>query len=182
MALKAIKTLIATDDTATAAQIAQRVATSFHGDVCIVDTLTEAKELVAAKAYDVVIASEKLTDGIAIELLEKDDSDSTIVILFAKKLDTNNVIAAMRKGAVDFLEMPADLGRLAAIVSQAVKSRRKRFSDRNRSERLRQLSSRLVRDRRELRQRVDLLCRDLVQAYRHLAEKVVDLDLEGTKK
>ena len=30
-------------------------------------------------------------------------------------------------------------------------------------------------DRRELRKRVDVICRDLVQAYQKLAEKVVEI-------
>ena len=31
-----------------------------------------------------------------------------------------------------------------------------------------------VKDRRELRMRIDLICKDIVHAYRRLAEKVVD--------
>ena len=43
--------------------------------------------------------------------------------------------------------------------------------------RLRRLSSRIVRERRDLRQRIDLVCRDFVQAYRRLAQRVSESNL-----
>jgi DNA-binding NtrC family response regulator len=79
----------------------------------------------------------------------------------------------MRLGVRDMFAKPFDLARLGESVERAAADHRKRRSERLRSERLRRVSGRIVRERRAMRQRVDLVCRDLVGAYRRLAEKYV---------
>jgi hypothetical protein len=45
---------------------------------------------------------------------------------------------------------------------------------RRRYKRLRLLTARILRERRDLKQRTDLICQDLVNAYRGLAQKVAE--------
>jgi len=77
---------------------------------------------------------------------------------------------------------PMDPDTLVDSVRRAVRQRRTLHRKTARAKRLRRLSSRLIKDRRELRRRVDLICSDLVGAYQRLAEKVVtvpDVQITG---
>jgi hypothetical protein len=46
-----------------------------------------------------------------------------------------------------------------------------------RHRRLRKLTARIICERRDLRQRIDLICRDFVHAYRRLAQRVTEAEL-----
>jgi DNA-binding NtrC family response regulator len=129
--------------------------------------------MAASTAFDLFIAGERLPDGNGLSLLdEKDNMSGTPLVLVDDQLDGQRTLAALRRGALDVLTPPIELDRLLAIIRRAVKGEQSRQRREARAKRLRRLSSRLISDRRELRQRVDLICRDLVEAYRRLAQKV----------
>jgi FixJ family two-component response regulator len=91
-----------------------------------------------------------------------------------EKPTVGRALEAMRIGIRDMLPKPFALSQLGESVTQAVEDHHKRDRQQLRYDRLRRVSSRIIKERRVLRQRVDLVCRDLVGAYRRLAEKVVD--------
>src|SRR5207244_719060 len=97
-------------------------------------------------------------------------------ILLDEAPDSTVALSAMRLGATDLMALPLERGALVAAVRSAANKRRELRQLTARTRRLRRLSSRLVKDRRDLRNRVDLICRDIVTAYRRLAEKVVAQD------
>jgi DNA-binding NtrC family response regulator len=99
--------------------------------------------------------------------------DGPPVILIDDAGEASPVVAAIRAGACDVVHAGIAAETFAAIVTRHVESFRGRRHLANRNRRLRGVSRRLIRDRRELRERVDLICRDLVHAYRRLAEKAV---------
>jgi FixJ family two-component response regulator len=79
----------------------------------------------------------------------------------------------MRLGVRDMMTKPFDLSHLTSTIKQLLDEQRQQQAKQQRSHRLRTLAGRIVRERRELRQRLDLLCRDFVHAHQRLAEKVV---------
>jgi response regulator of citrate/malate metabolism len=180
MTLNGIKTLIAVEDSAMAATIAHHLVTTFEADINIVDSIDDARELFSTTTFDLILADENLRDGRAVSLFENAAIMPGSLILFAERLQTRDVLQALRLGVADYLERPVDLVRLTSAITKASQTYKRRNAESGRAARLRKLSSKLVKDRRELRQRVDLLCRDLVQAYRRLAEKVVSLQAEDS--
>jgi DNA-binding NtrC family response regulator len=95
------------------------------------------------------------------------------ILLMTDHPTLGRAVEAMRLGVRDLFTKPFDMGRLTTALEEAIEARRHRRQERLRYERLRRVSARILRERRTLRQRVDLVCRDLVGAYRRLAEKVV---------
>lgn len=174
MALKDIHVLIVSGDTEIVAKLAQHIVTTLDARITLVDTLDEARTILASGAFDVVMAAEELADGSGLSLLEEGPGTRDVpFILLGRALDAQSLLSAIRCGVVDVLTLPIETDRLISVTRRVVQAGRERRRQALRTTRLRQLAPRLIRDRRELRQRVDLICHDLVHAYRRLAEKVV---------
>lgn len=174
MDLSEARLLIVAEDDTTIASLTECLVMRFDADVAIVGCIADAQAMLESQDFDAVIAATELPDGSAIDLLHNDDEgQSPPVVILDEELDAERVLAALRAGALDVFTPPFDLDSLRDVLSKAVRRNRDRAHEATRAERLRRLSSGMIRDRRELRQRVDLVCRDLVHAYRRLAEKVV---------
>ena len=103
------------------------------------------------------------------------------LILLTEDPSAEDLVRAVRLGAVDVLIKPFDLVEFVELVRhtgmRAIAQQRRRARHR----RLRKLTSRIIRERRDLRQRIDLICRDFVHAYRRLAQRVSESDLMSQK-
>ncbi len=174
MKLSNMQVLIVADDAETIALLTSEIIRQLDANVTVVNTLEEAKTVSGPDRFDVILASQRLPDGSGLALLDlKSNTFDAPIIMLDDGLDGARVLAALRLGAADVLPTPIDKTHLTVTMRKAVSTNRRRRHAAARSTRLRTISSRLVRDRRELRQRVDLICRDLVSAYRRLAKKVV---------
>jgi DNA-binding NtrC family response regulator len=166
--------LIVAEDSHAVASLARELVLSTAADISIVDTLEDARILSAGKRFDVIVAAAALDDGSGHSLIDREGAGLPIpVIILEETADAADALAAIRAGAADVLTSPYDTDRFIASVRRLGREHRRQRFAAKRSARLRKLTSRVIRDRRELRQRVDLICRDLVVAYRRLAEKVV---------
>lgn len=165
--------LIVADDTEISAAMIQHAVGQLGADVTLVDSISDACAVAASVDFDVVLASAQVPDGDVTALLEAEDTVAAPVIVIDDGLDGDRVLSAMRLGAADIICRPIDFDYLTRRIRHLVREHHLDQHESRRAERLRRLSSQLIRDRRELRQRVDLICRDLVIAYRRLAEKVV---------
>jgi DNA-binding NtrC family response regulator len=96
-------------------------------------------------------------------------------VLMSGAPSVHRVVEAMRLGAMDFLVKPFDLAQLTSAVSDALTRQQDHSQLKVRHLRMRSLVKRALKDRRQMRKRVDLVCRDLVQAYRRLAKRVAEL-------
>lgn len=168
-----MRILILQDDTPAAALLVRHVVTRLDADITLVDTLADARDLLAARSFDAIIADRNLTDGDGLDLLAGDAISMPPLILLDDNPDAQRVLDAIRLGAADVLTAPLNHDYLIIAVHRVVDARRMNRREAARTKRLRRLSSRLIKDRRELRRRVDLICSDLVGAYQRLAEKVV---------
>ncbi|MEK6642846.1 MAG: response regulator [Planctomycetota bacterium] len=169
--------LIVAEDGPIVAEIAKELLLDMQAGVSIVSTIDEARTISAESNFDVVLASATLSDGEGVTLASGPEADSTasVIVMLNRPAGSEQVLDLIRQGASDVLAHPLDMNGLIESVRRVGGGHRTFLSTARRAKRLRRMTSRLVRDRRELRQRVDLICRDLVTAYQRLAEKVVDV-------
>lgn len=170
-----LQILIVADEPDVTAMLATHIMTARDdAHVSVVDTIKEARRLAASDAFDVIVAQERVSDGTALGLVEDADmANVTPLIVVAPDADVEQVRSTFREGAADVIDSAADGEGLLDCIDRVVTRGRQEQRRGRRSRRLRRVSTRLIKDRRELRQRVDLICRDVVDAYRRLAEKVV---------
>lgn len=161
--------LIAADDTPTVSALAASIVTRLDADITVVDSLSEARRLAAGGGYDVVLAAASLNDGPGESLIREDGPP---VILIDRDTDAHRTISHLRSGAADVIGAQPDSDEVVSNLRRIIHKRRRRMHTVNRNRRLRRISRKLLRDRRDLRRRVDVICRDLVEAYQRLAQKV----------
>ena len=176
MTLTDMQILIVADDSEMVARITNDIVCNLSANVTIVDSLGEARDMMRSSEFDALLVAAGLPDGDGISLLNEPlQSPEMPVILLGDGLCAERMLTAFRNGATDILPNSYEKSRLLDSIRKSVEEYRIRKHVYGRAKRLRQLSSKLIRDRRELRQRIDLLCRDLVFAYRRLAKKVVGI-------
>lgn len=173
MTVSDMRILIVADDDARIGAITHHITMELTADVTVVGGVGEARLILQETEFDVIVAEQELPDGSALALLQALGAVRTPVIFLDDEAGQDWIIRAFRAGAADVLTEPVDGPQLVARIQEAVRDARRRRRQRIRHRRLRRVSSRMMKDRREMRQRVDLICRDLVGAYRRLAEKVV---------
>jgi len=171
---EAASVLIVMEDVAQSAMLTERMTTGADADVTLASNLQEAKTLIDAAHFDVILTASSLPDGDGLSILRDDPQQDTPVIVLDEKLDAARVLDALRLGAIDVLPHPTDMTRLVEVVRSTLDDNRQRQRQESRMQRMRRMSNRMMKDRRELRLRIDLICKDIVHAYRRLAEKVVD--------
>lgn len=143
-----------------------------------VDCGVEALREELTTRHDVILLATDLADGAWPELVrELRLSSRSPLILMAAEPSVEDAVQGIRLGATDLLTKPFDLAEMSSAVraaGDAAKAARRR---RTRYRRLRRMTSRIIRERRDLRQRIDLICRDFVYAYRRLAQRVSETGL-----
>ncbi len=88
--------------------------------------LTQAREWLAQKHFDVLITDMRLPDGLGLELLRElaDDQRTEKSIVITAHGSAENAVEALKMGAFDYLTKPVDLKQLRAAVTAALKSQR----------------------------------------------------------
>ncbi|MCW5653059.1 sigma-54 dependent transcriptional regulator [Hydrogenophaga sp.] len=90
--------------------------------------LTQAREWLAQRRFDVLITDMRLPDGLGLELLreigEQQRSEKCIVITAYGSAE--NAVEALKSGAFDYLTKPVDLKQLRSAVTAAVQSQQPR--------------------------------------------------------
>ena len=162
----------AQDDDRTTALIAE-IVIQLQPQITHVSSVEDARLAIKATRPTLILADQYLEDGYGMDLIPRDASLKTPVILIKEQIDPDRLIQAMRLGVSDVFEQPIDPDEVIASIARLHRREAIRLRNERRSRRLRRMSSKLIRDRRDLRQRVDLICNDIVVAYRQLAEKVV---------
>lgn len=143
--------------------------------VTVANTASEALREELTTRHDLVITSADLEDDDGLAFLrELRATNDCPVLVTANESRPELVIEALRRGAVEWFEKPFDLAAMIDIVREVLEDDSRRRREQARYRRLRKVVHRIIREREDLSERMDLLCRDLVQAYRRLAEKVTD--------
>jgi DNA-binding NtrC family response regulator len=168
-----MRILIVAEDGPEAAELISNIVMNVDAEIGHVGTLADAREAASENLYDAVVAMQNLPDGMGVELLAEPGPIEAPVILIEDEMVSSRLVSALRHGAADVLPVPVDFDYLVHCIRRIVQQHRAGIQEAIRAKRLRRLSSKLVKDRREMRKRVDLICTDIVTAYQRLAEKVV---------
>ncbi len=123
--------------------------------------------------HDLVIAESRLDDGDGLELAEHlNILCPRPVVLLADRADCNEAIGAIRLGVADLLVKPFAIQQLLESVGRALEAHELRTRRAAKYRRMRELVRRVIRERRDLNRRMELVCRDLVEAHRRLVQRV----------
>jgi DNA-binding NtrC family response regulator len=173
MGRRPLQILLADDDTDLAELVGRYLSESLRADVTHVETAGAALREELTTRHDLLLASMVLPDGEGLELVRRvHENNPCPAIVMVDGPTAGDAIAAVRLGVVDILTKPFDLEYLASTVRRAAADYRGQRRDRVRHKKLRRLVARIICERRDLAKRMDLICRDFVQAHRRLAEKV----------
>ncbi|MCK6486101.1 MAG: response regulator [Phycisphaerae bacterium] len=174
------KYLLVLRDGVAAARLATRIAADGATDVTMASSLEAARRLMESARFDVVVAEADMPDGSGLSLFLRETGGAADAdrFLWTDQPTAEQALEALRLGAVDVFTHPHEPDEILLRLRRAAEARRRRRRETLRHARLRELSRRIIRDRREVRKQVDLVCRDLVGAYRELAEKVIGLSRE----
>lgn len=85
--------------------------------------LQQARELLAARRYDVLISDMRLPDGLGLELLQQlaQQQRTERCVVMTAYGSAENAVEALKAGAFDYLTKPVDLRQFRSVVASALK-------------------------------------------------------------
>jgi DNA-binding NtrC family response regulator len=87
-------------------------------------TLAQAKDAIRTAIPDVVLLDLALPDGDGLELLGDEDMTAlTAFVVMTGHADIESAVAALREGALDYLQKPVDRARLQTILKNVARTR-----------------------------------------------------------
>jgi DNA-binding NtrC family response regulator len=182
MKIKCVEIILVEPDDELADMIIDHVESALDAQVTRFTTASESLAAYAERAPDIVISEMQLPDRDGLSLVREVHADPDLdsaVILLTDHPTVGRAVEAMRLGVRDMFTKPFDLRRLSHVIEQLTQEQRDRRRELRRAVRLRRVTRRIIRERRDLRQRVDLICRDIVSAYHRLATKVAETQPTG---
>jgi DNA-binding response OmpR family regulator len=173
-----VEILLVEPDDDLAAMIRECLETALAVRVTVAPDAAAAVREELTATHDVMIVATELPDAHWGDLVrEIRKANRGPVVLLAQDSACSDMVDAVRARVRDVLIKPFDLLDLSARVARAGQHALKQNRLRGRNRRLRKLTSRILLERRDLRKRIDLICRDFVHAYRRLAQRVSEADL-----
>ncbi len=170
------KVLVVANDVGTLAQIVDTANRIDDTLVTCASSGSEALDIDCIEPHQLVVATEPLADmsglDFARNILALRDRP---VVLIGEAPRADDIIHALRLGVADFVVSPLDAEYLFETVERSLHCGRSAERDARRQHNHRALLRRVLRDRRKLSQRIDLICKDLVGAQRRLFHRVVTL-------
>ncbi len=125
-----IKVLLVDDEEVIQIGVAKHLSELGY-DIFTASTMKEARELLEAQSFDVVILDVRLTDGISIDLIREirsREKDEIAVIVISGASDVATAVKAMKLGAENFITKPLELDGLKISIQrnlELVKLRKK---------------------------------------------------------
>ncbi len=125
--------------------------------------------------HDLIITELELRDSDGLRLARELMSlGSRPIILLADQATCSDAIEAMRLGIRDVFRKPFPVDELLDSVERLIRAHVETRRRAARYHRMRELVRHVVRERRSLNRRVELVCRDLVGAHRRLVRRVTE--------
>ncbi len=161
-------------------EIDQLAMYSFDSCVTHAATGAEAIELDFLQSHRVVIVEADLPDIDGGELVRQLlDVRHRPAVLIGDADDSRLLMSALRLRVADFVSSPPSPRTLREAINRAVHDSTTMGRRVRREQRLRGMMRRLLRERRGLQSRMDLVCSDLVGAQRQLFHRVLGLQSDG---
>lgn len=178
---RTMRFLVVTPEAEMTEMFVAALAGRFDAQITCVAAATTALDADLASPHDVIIADMDLGDFTGVQLAEQLMSLGTRpIILLGDDPLTEDVIEAMRLGVHDVLSKPFPMEQLLDAVQQAMHGAKVTQAHAAKYRTMRDLVRRVIRERRDLNKRIDLLCRDLVGAQRRLVQRVMAIEQTRT--
>lgn len=153
------------------------LVTRFNAHITCVSTAAECLDVEAVDPHDLVISEFDLPDTSGLTLADELAAlRARPTILLADDPSAEDAIEAMRVGVRDMLVRPFATADLLDAAEIALEEYGLHSQHQHRHQRLRDLLKHVIRQRRQLRERTELVCRDLVGAHRRLVERVLEYE------
>lgn len=152
-------------------------AERFDAHITCVSDAISCLDVEMVDPHDLVVSEMGLPESNGLTLAEQLMALSgRPVILLADAPDYDAALGALRIGVVDFFAPPFGMEEVldAAHTAMSTFTTQRKLAVKNR--RLRDLVRRVVRERRDLHQRMELICRDLVESQRRLVHRVLAIE------
>ena len=155
--------------------IVDALSRRFDAYITCVSTAEACLDTELLEPHDLVITDLDLADSGGLELAEQLFSLSDRpVFLLADEPDPEDVIRAMRVGVSQLFIKPFPVRDLLDTAEVAMRAQTLKRAQIARHQRTRDLLRHVIRERRDLDQRIELICRDLVGAHRRLVNRVLE--------
>ena len=166
--------LIVEDDDAIAEMLLDHLGHGFDATLIHTRTAAETLRLDLDREPDLLLVDLKLPDGFGLDLVRLLQSTHKYPVLVMTGEPTlGRAVEAIRLGVREFFTKPFDLERLTCVIKECLVKHEEQSRKLQRLERLESIVHKIMDERKDLQQRVDLVCRDLVGAYHDLAHKFV---------
>ncbi len=164
--------LVVEDDDLLAEMVVEHLQSTVDAEVLRTRNASDTIRLDAGRPLDLMLTDVLLPDCGGLDLIRSIRSRREYpVLIMTGKPTVGRAVEAMRLGVGDLFTKPFDLQRLTRVVKESLAKYHTLKRRQRRMERLEKLARKVIRERKELQQRVDLVCRDLVGSYRNLAER-----------
>ncbi len=150
------------------------LASSFQCRVLSASSAKEAKAIINREKIGLLLTESALPDaeGTALVTALHKREPAAAALLTGSSPTVDEILAAVRAGAADFLPKPIAPTQLAARLKQAFRKHDAAAKVERRIDRLTGAVKRLSEARRQVGKKVDLLCNDLVAAYGELTRQM----------
>ncbi|MCZ6835572.1 MAG: response regulator [Planctomycetota bacterium] len=156
-----------------------------HQHRCIyIGRLDTALATASRGRFDILLVNPDLPDGDGLDLSRhvQKNAPATRTIIYGDKDISRCAMEAMRAGAIDVLCVPVSEPDLITSIELAkTSSRRDRLRD-ERLVRLKTICKELNVARHEISDQVDILCKDLVDAYQDMTEQINEVAMTSEYK
>lgn len=169
-----LKILLVEPEPVVLERVLRALVARFDAQITCVSTAEECIDVEEEDPHDVVLAEVTLPDIDGLELTRELLTRRRVpIILLADGTAFDDAVEAMRLGARDLFAKPFPVESLLESVDRALEGVRIRRRHHMRYQQMRRLLRQVLRERRELNERVELICRDFVGAHRRLVDRVV---------
>ncbi len=146
----------------------------FDAHVTCVPDAASCLDVELTNPHDLVISEFDLEDSNGLQLArDLRTLGHRPLILLTDDIDSDEAIEALRLGVSDLFRKPFDIEELLDAVDRLTCGYDLRRQHAAKYKRMRDLVRRVIRERRDLNRRVELVCRDLVGAHRRLVDRVL---------
>jgi DNA-binding response OmpR family regulator len=178
---RAYRILLIEPDPGIVEMLVASVSRRFDARVTCVRDGASGLDFDLAEPQDLVITEHALPDGSGLDLAEKLLAVSgRPVIMLVDKASFRDAVAALRLGVTDVFHKPFDVTAMLEAAERALDGFELRRRTAVRHRYLRELVRRMIRERRDLNHRMELVCRDLVGSHRRLVDRVLTLESRTT--
>ncbi|HWB20407.1 MAG TPA: response regulator [Phycisphaerales bacterium] len=145
-----------------------------HGRACV-ESVDEARTTLARKRFDLALIDASV-EGCQ-ELISHVGrvTPTTRVLVYSSQKAFDTAVEAMRRGAVDYVTLPATEEEIRRRIESALGKSRAEQQREERLARLKSICKELNTVRHEIAEQVDSLCQDLVTAYQDVNDQLSEV-------